>query len=110
MILIVSGISYALWLYVFTQKEENVVKSDCFQITWKEDSNSNINLYNMYPMNEFEGLRLKPYTFEIENICNSNSNYQVNLEVLENSTMPDNIMKAKLNESQSIYQIGRAHV
>ncbi len=103
LVLFVSGVSYALWQKVFVQENENVVTSDCFDVTFQEDTSSHINLQKMYPMNELEGLRIKPYVFEIENICNSNANYQINLEVLANSTMPSEKMKVKLNESPSEY-------
>ena len=103
MVLVVTGMSYALWTFVFLEKKENVVISDCFRIKLEEDTSSDIKLENMYPMNELEGIRLKPYTFSIENVCTSNANYQIIVEVLENSTMPDEIMKVKLNEKQSEY-------
>ena len=103
MVLVVTGMSYALWTFVFLEEKENMVTSDCLNIKLEEDTNSNIKLENMYPMNELEGIRLKPYTFSIENVCTSNANYQIIVEVLENSTMPDEIMKVKLNEKQSEY-------
>ncbi len=103
LVLFLSGMSYALWTFVFLEENENTITSECFEIILEEDTSSDIKLENMYPMNELEGNRLKPYRFAIENRCDSTAKYQVNLEILENSTMPDEIMKVKLNEKSSIY-------
>ena len=101
-IAMIMGISYALWLKVFQQTGENVVTSDCFKVTLEEDTNSNIYLEKSFPISEREGVRLKPYHFTIHNVCTSIGNYQINLETMSNNTMPNNVMRVKLNEEDSL--------
>ena len=100
--LLLIGISYALWNAMFYQTDENLVTTDCFKITFEEESNSNILLNTSYPLSEKEGMSLKPYHFRIENVCNSIGNYDINMEIMENSTMPSNAIRAKLNDRASL--------
>ena len=100
--LLLIGISYALWNAMFHQTDENLVTTDCFKITFEEESNSNILLNTSYPLSEKEGMSLKPYHFRIENVCNSIGNYDINMEIMENSTMPSNAIRAKLNDRASL--------
>ena len=102
MIAILAGISYALWLQVFEQAKENSITSDCFQVTLEEDKKSKINIENGYPISEQEGMRLKPYRFTIKNECSSVAQYQVNIETMSNNTMPNQVIRAKLNEEKSV--------
>ncbi|MCI8575765.1 MAG: hypothetical protein HFI09_04775 [Bacilli bacterium] len=101
-VLIVVGISYAYWLNVFVQKDDNVVITDCFKMSFVEDSSSNISLEQGYPISDEEGALLKPYKFSIQNICTSTNSYQINIESMKESTMPDRVIKAKLNDSDGI--------
>ena len=88
-VLVVAGISYAYWLNVFVQNDDNVVITDCFKMSFEEDSNSNIALEQGYPLSDMEGSKLKPYRFSIQNICTSTNAYQINIESMKESTMPD---------------------
>jgi hypothetical protein len=101
-VLVVAGISYAYWLNVFVQNDDNVVITDCFKMSFEEDSNSNITLEQGYPLSDMEGSKLKPYRFSIQNICTSTNAYQINIESMQESTMPDRVIKAKLNENSGI--------
>ena len=101
-VLVVAGISYAYWLNVFVQNDDNVVITDCFKMSFEEDSNSNIALEQGYPLSDMEGSKLKPYRFSIQNICTSTNAYQINIESMKESTMPDRVIKAKLNENSGI--------
>jgi len=99
--LLLIGISYALWNAMFHQTDENLVTTDCFKITFEEESNSNILLNQSYPLSEKEGMSLKPYHFRIENVCNSIGNYDINMEMMESNTMPSQVIRVKLNEEAS---------
>ena len=80
------GVSYALWIANFNQTDENLVSASCFQIEFREDTES-ISLQNTFPITDEEGKTLTPYTFTITNTCESYASYQVNLEVLNTSTL-----------------------
>ena len=93
------GTSYALWVLSYNQEGENLVSTDCFDITYT-DSNS-ISLLDTYPMSDEEALELTPYTFTIKNICSHNADFNVNLETLSTSTLDANYLRVKLNNSNS---------
>ena len=97
------GISYAYWQLTLQQSGINVVTTDCFNITFV-DSND-INLQKAYPITDSEGSSLAPYTFTIENTCDSPASYQINLETMgqEGSVkvLPEEYLKANLIEKDS---------
>ena len=99
---LVSTISYAYWNITFEQTDENVVVTDCFKITYEEDTNSNIHLDRGYPIRDEEGKNLTPYVFWMENICSSMAEYQVNLESMSSSTMPERVLKAMINDESGV--------
>ena len=80
------GVSYALWVANFSQTNENLVLASCFQIEFREDTQS-ISLQNTFPITDEDGKKLTPYTFTITNTCEAYASYQVNLEVLNTSTL-----------------------
>ena len=80
------GVSYALWIANFNQTDENLVSASCFQIEFREDTES-ISLQNTFPITDEEGKTLTPYTFTITNTCENYASYQINLEVLNASTL-----------------------
>ena len=86
-----------------TTKCTNVVTTDCFNITFV-DSND-INLQKAYPITDSEGSSLTPYTFTIENTCDGPASYQINLETMgqEGSVkvLPEEYLKANLIEKDS---------
>ncbi len=83
-LLVVIGISFALWQFFFQQETMNVVNSSCFKLHFEETDG--ITLQNSFPMSEREGMGLTPYTFTLENICNLDATYQINLEELTNDS------------------------
>ena len=97
------GISYAYWQLTLQQSGTNVVTTDCFNITFT-DSND-INLQKAYPITDSEGSSLVPYTFTIENTCDGPASYQINLETMgqEGSVkvLPEEYLKANLIEKDS---------
>ena len=89
------GISYSLWKVNLFQTTANTLASDCFNITFTEANN--IELLNTYPMYDEDGSKLSPYTFTIKNNCASYATYQVQLEILNTSTLNDQYLKVMLD-------------
>ena len=101
-IAIIAGVSFAYWYNVFLQDQTNVVTTDCFKMSFEEDTTTNITLEKGYPITDEEGKNLKPYKFSITNICSSTNTYQINMESLERSTMPDRVMKVMVNDYDGV--------
>ena len=94
------GTSYSVWMVTKSQSKENIVKSDCFNITYTEGEA--IYLNNIYPISDSEGSQLTPYTFTVKNTCNRALNYNMNLEYMNTSTIDTNFVRVKVNEYQPI--------
>ena len=92
---ILIGISYAYYIFNVSQSGSNVVRTDCFEITYT-DGNA-INLSETIPLSDKEARELDPYTFTIKNICNQAVDYNVNIETLEGSTMDLDAVATKLD-------------
>ena len=76
----VVGITYAYLMVGKTQDQANTFYTNgCLNISLTSNSNS-INLDNIYPITDIEGLDTTSYDFTIQNTCNTNANYQINLE------------------------------
>ena len=97
------GISYAYWQLTSQQEEANLVNTGCFNIVFTEQND--IQLEKAYPMKDNEASSLTPYTFTIENTCDSPASYQVNLETMSQDSgikvLPDKYLKAGLIEVDS---------
>ena len=97
------GISYAYWYLTKSQSGSNQVVTDCFNIVFTEKND--IKLEKAYPIDDDEAHSLTPYTFTIENTCNSPASYQINLETMSQSsgtkTLPDEYLRAALIEVDS---------
>jgi len=97
-VLVGIGISYAIWQITLKQTDRNVLKSACFQVEF-QDKNP-ISLVDAYPMKEEDVDSLMPYTFTITNTCTTAANYQINLEVLNASTLRDfSYIDVRLNQN-----------
>ena len=96
------GTSYALWQITLKQESTNIVTTGCFRIEF-QDSNP-INLQEALPITDEEGKTLIPYEFTLTNTCNSYASYQVNLEVLNNTTM-ENLDYIKVQYEEDIPQV-----
>ena len=90
------GISYAYWILTYTQTGVNKVATSCFSLSLSNEKN-NINLANAYPILDEEGKKLTPYSFTITNTCDLFASYTVNLEMLDDNTMPLKYINAMLN-------------
>ena len=87
-IIAIIGVSYALWVLNLTQTGQNDIVSSCFNITITDKDN--ISLQKAYPILDEEGKKLTPYEFTITNTCDSYASFNVNLEVLNTTTLTNN--------------------
>ena len=77
----VVGITYAFFRVGGVQGTANTFTSGCLNISLTNESTS-INLTDAYPITDAEGLNGTSYDFTVKNNCNSATNYQINLESL----------------------------
>lgn len=97
-VIMIVGTSYALWQLSLRQTKSNAITSGCFKIEFT-DKNP-ISLTNAFPISDSEAKKLTPYDFTITNTCTSYASYQINLEILNDSTLTDlSTVKMMLNES-----------
>lgn len=82
-LLVISSLSYALWQIALVQTDENKVTSSCFKMTFKEENP--INLSEALPITDEEARGLTPYEFVLTNTCSNYVDYQVNLEILNDT-------------------------
>ena len=87
-IVAIIGVSYALWVLNLTQQGQNDIASSCFNITFTDKDN--ISLQKAYPILDEDGKKLTPYEFTITNTCDSYASFNVNLEVLNTTTLTNN--------------------
>uniref|UniRef100_UPI004025A8EA hypothetical protein n=1 Tax=Candidatus Ventrenecus sp. TaxID=3085654 RepID=UPI004025A8EA len=92
----VIGVSYAYWILSFSSVNPNKVATSCLSLSLTNEKND-INLPKAYPISDAEGKKLTPYSFTITNTCDLFLSYTVNLEVLNESTMPYKYIKAMVN-------------
>ena len=81
----VVGVSYALWLVTFSSTNNNTITATCFKVSFTDQNN--ISIEKAYPLLDEEGKKLTPYEFTITNNCDSYVKYDINLEILNNSTL-----------------------
>ena len=86
-ILLGIGVSYSMWNISVSQDTNNTAYTECFNLSITNKEN-NINLDNAYPISNDKGKSLTPYTFTVTNTCDITAQYNINLEVLNNSTLP----------------------
>ena len=89
------GISYAYYIATTSQQGENVVRTDCFKITYSDQDV--ISLNNSFPMRDSDGEQLTPYQFTVKNVCENSQYYEANLETLSTSSLDESLMKVKLD-------------
>ncbi len=78
----VIGITYAFFSTGGKQETANTFTSGCLNISLT-DASASISLSNIYPITDIEGLDGTSYDFTITNTCNTDANYQINLESLK---------------------------
>ena len=91
------GVSYAYYLMSSKQEDDNIAKSSCFQLAFTSQKNE-INLDNMYPISDEEGKALTPFSFTITNTCDMIASYNVNLEMLDGTTMNSDYVAVMVND------------
>lgn len=91
------GTSFALWQLTLVQTNPNTLTTDCFKISFNDESP--ISIENAYPITDEEGISLTPYNFTLTNMCDSFAIYDINIETLNTSTLVDlDYIKVLLNE------------
>ena len=90
------GMSYAYYIATVSQVGQNVIRSDCFRLNFVDDGE--IVLSNSFPIRDSAVNSLTPYHFTIKNVCNLPASYQVNLEVLDDSTLDIGYLNYKLDD------------
>ena len=91
------GASYAYYIVNVSQTNKNVVKSSCLNLSISNEENV-IKLEKQIPIMNEEGKNLTPYTFTINNTCNSMIGYSLNLEELEGSTLASKYIMTMVND------------
>ena len=82
---IIVGVSYAFFSTGGMQEQANTFTSGCLNISLT-DASSSISLSNIYPVTDVEGLEGTSYDFTITNTCNTSTNYQINLESINQAS------------------------
>ncbi len=100
-LILVVGISYALWQQTRVQEGTNYIASGCFGVQF--EGNNPINLANSFPITTEDGMKTTPYTFTITNTCNGKAAYDVNLESLSNTTFQNTSIRVALDETNKLY-------
>ena len=93
------GLSYAYYMFNISQKNSNAITGDCFRISF--EGTDNINLNNATPMEESEANNLTPYTFTIRNICNTDADFDIDVETLNTTDMELNSIRFKIDDYES---------
>ncbi len=94
------GVSYALWSNTHVQETENIVETGCFSTDFTEVNS--ISLNNSYPISDSKGMSTTPYQFTITNTCSVDAKYEVNFEVLANSTLSSSYVKLAIDNKKDI--------
>ncbi len=97
LVLIAVGITYAYWRLTKNQEGINIVNTACLDIDMV--GLNDILLEKAYPIDDESGLKLKPYTFTITNNCNNYTDYEISLEMLNETDLNSEFVKISLNES-----------
>ena len=94
----VIGVTFAFFSAGGIQDQANTFTSGCLNISLTSNSSS-ISLSNVLPITDVEGLSGTSYDFTIENTCNTATNYQVNLESLNEqvNSLSANYIKVALS-------------
>lgn len=93
---LIVGMSYAYWSNTHSQSGENFVESKCFSTSFSDVDGSEINLTNSYPMVDVDGMKTKPYEFTITNTCDTYASYNINLDILNSTTLETSLLKVAL--------------
>ena len=95
-VVILLGLTYAVWSRNFEQTGTNINTYDCFNITYSE-TNSGVSQLNSYPQSDSDGLTNEPYEVTITNTCETPASYSVVLHKLEGSTLDNSHVKVAVD-------------
>ena len=95
------GASYAYYIVTHSQTNSNVVKSTCISLSLTNEQND-ISLDKQYPISDEDGTSLTPYSFTLTNTCRNAISYNLNLEMLEGTTLNSKYVKTKLNSRGAV--------
>ena len=92
------GTTYALLTMTIEGDKKITLTAGILQVDFEEGDN--INLDNIAPMTDKQGLKTTPYTFTITNTGNINAYYHVSLEEDSANTLTNNYLKMRLTNDQ----------
>ena len=101
-IVFIAGFSYAFY-YFNDSLLSNSATSSCFKLQFSEQND--ISLIDTVPLSLEDAEQLTPYKFTITNTCDVSSYYDVNLEMLEGTTIDSSEIRYSLNNTNS-YLLG----
>ena len=88
------GTSYALLTMTIEGDKKISLTAGILKVDFNEGDN--INLDNVAPMSDKQGLKTTPYTFTITNTGNINAYYHVSLEEDSNNTLSNSYLKMQI--------------
>ncbi|MBE6159019.1 MAG: hypothetical protein E7159_04260 [Firmicutes bacterium] len=97
-IMFIAGFSYAFY-YFNDSLLSNSATSSCFKLQFNDQND--ISLIDTVPLSEEAAKELTPYKFTITNTCNTSSYYDVNLEMLEGTTIESSEIRYSLDNVDS---------
>jgi len=95
-LILIFAFTYAYLGYNAKQEKDNVYKVSCYDVTYDE-SLEGVTLENAYPVSDEVGLNQTPYTLKLTNNCSYSLNYNIYLNVLEDSTTDDSLLRIGVN-------------
>ncbi len=101
-LIVTLGLTYAYWRLTKWQENENVVTTGCLNLTF-EDEQNDIYLPKAYPISDEEGVKLTPYSFKLTNHCNQSSDYELGLEMLDNTNLDSKYIRYYLSKTVDEY-------
>ena len=72
--ILILGTSFALWQITLQQTSTNKITTGCLDLRLTNDTDA-ITINDAVPTSDEEGKNLVPYTFTIENTCNTENKY-----------------------------------
>ena len=93
------SVSYSIWNISVSQDTNNTAYTECFDLSISNQENV-INLENAYPISNDKGKELTPFTFTVTNTCDITAKFSVNLEILEDSTLPSKFIDVMINDNE----------
>lgn len=99
----VFAVTYSFLKTEITQEEANVFTTlDCMEVSITGVSDE-LNLANLYPITDAQGLNTVPYTFKVVNKCHTYVEYKIIMSLIDTSTLTnENYIKVSLNGPKNL--------